>query len=814
MKLSRFLGLATTVLALGAGCGDGGKGSAGTGGQAGAGQGGGAGTGGSAGVGGSAGSAGAAGMGGVSITVPPGVVNEQMTHSTAMMDASYNEEEVTFFRTTAVLPDLDVRHIGVFDGRVYAGTSTGLVRLNTVGDAFETVAITGTGAVVGLAAFGDRVVAARRNEVHVLDSMGAPADVWAAAGASVQSVAASTSTVYVGTDTGLATIDAGGVIPVAAAQGFSINDLVVVGDVVWMATPSDVRRYSIMSDTLLADVGAGGLAEDVRAIAASSAGSEVLAGTNNGLWRIDATSAAVTVVAPGKDGLPNGDLTSVAEAAGTVLTGHVIGATATEAARKDHYHTTRWILDERVAGVAIEDDGTRWIATNAGISRIGSVTRTLESKAALMEALNDKHWRMDGFVADGVLLGDAWDDPVNPTSTVTRSDFDNDGLWTQMQVAAWCFAFAETGNTEFYDKARKAMDVMLLLYDVPAETFVAQGDKAGFITRSLVRSDEGAVFDSKATMDNWHLQEFDGQTYYWKDDTSSDEYAGHFFGIPIFYDLCAQSDAERNEIAVRIQRVTEYIIENELVLPDLDGEPTSHGDWAGLADAVDGIGPCLANMGSECAESFGGGGWLNSIEILGFLLASWHITGDDAFYAEYERLAIDERYGEMVPVKDTTLTVTSRGIANHSDHELATLAYYTLLRYEPNADRRATWIQSIRDFHSHEVLERNPFEIAMMSSAIDDPAVADAVRSLQEMPLDWREMRYDNTHRQDFDLDTSTDRFSQLQFNEVPPYDEIRTMKWNGNPYIVVGGSTDQAHQAPWPWLLPYWMMRYYGAIQ
>jgi hypothetical protein len=80
------------------------------------------------------------------------------------------------------------------------------------------------------------------------------------------------------------------------------------------------------------------------------------------------------------------------------------------------------------------------------------------------------------------------------------------------------------------------------------------------------------------------------------------------------------------------------------------------------------------------------------------------------------------------------------------------------------------------------------------------------------MPADWREWLVDNTHRVDAELDVP-DRFDDPQFKTVLPYDEIRTMKWNGNPFAVSGGGSGGSVQSPWPWLLPYWMMRYSGAI-
>ncbi len=771
---------------------------------------------GSGGTGGSGGSAGGAGTGGVGgaagapVMIPDHTINEQLDHTHATADSSFDAEKVTLFRTTDALPQLDVTAIEVAGTAVYAGTPMGLFRLDAAGAKFEEVTLgAGWAPVVDLSATsGGGLLVARSADVYRLDAAGVGTEIPTFIGVPI-AIAAHGSDALLLNDGGLFRLASGTATQIVGAGSAVARDLVVAGDEAWIATDAGIRIVTLgataSESTLTAPTHL--LDDDVHALAVS--GTDVLAASATGLARIPVGGSAATFTRaePGK--LPTDALRAVTEGASGVLVGHAVGASFLGASAVDHYVTERWLPANDVRDVALAPDGTRWFATSAGVARIELEPMTLAQKAAANEALLPKHWRMDGFVDDTVRLSDPWD----PMATIGHWDNDNDGLWSHMQLAAWCFAYAETGDEQYYDRARKVMDVIQLQFDVPWLTFEAQGKSKGFITRSLVRDDEGPIFEDKKTQPNWHLQEHDGRTYYWKDDTSSDEYAGHYFGIPVFHDLCAKTDAERAAISERVDRATRYIIENDYLLIDLDGEPTAHGDWQGLANAVDGIGECIAQRLDECAESFGGGGWLNSIEILGLLLSTWHITGDDYFYEEYERLHTVERYGDMVPLLDTTVTVTTRGIGNHSDHELASLAYYTLLRYEPNADRRARWQKSIADFFEWEKPERNILEIAVLASATPDAPMSDAVRTLREMPLDWREWRYDNSHRKDYAIDKVQDRFDQLQFTAVPPYDEIRTMKWNGNPYVVVGGSSGSAAQAPWPWLLPYWMLRYYGAL-
>jgi hypothetical protein len=748
------------------------------------------------------------GTGGGPFVYPAQVVNEQKTHASPNADDPYETPVNTQFRTTADIPDLAVSSLAILGDDVYAGTASGLAKLAKGANAFTAVPLSGTGGIVDLAILdGTSLVVARAANVEIVGG----STTWPVAGETVSAVAALGTDVYIGTDQGLSLISGTGQTPIAVAQGFAIRDLAVAGGVVWMATASGVRRYDPAANKLLPDLAAPTFLpdDDVRTLAPSGDGTEVLAATKDGLARIAANGASATLVLPGKDGLPNGDLRAVADRGGVTLTGHAIGATAMTATAKEHMHSLRWLPAEAVTAVALASDGTRFVATGAGISRIASSQTTLADKAAIFAPTIDRHFRMDGFVADEI----SFDDPYDQTTKPHLSDFDNDGLWTQVQIAAWCFAYSVTKDEQYYQHARKAMDTMFLLLDVPGETFAAQGKKRGYMARSLVRDDEGAIYDDKAGNPQWHEQAYQGHTYRWKGDTSSDEYAGHFFGLPIFHDLCAKTDDERKAIADRASLAMTYIIDGGDMLIDLDGEPTTFGRWDNLAVAVDGdLGACLAAGKPRCIESYGGGGWLNSIEILGHLLATWHMTKDNRFYDEYERLAIKERYGDMIPLTDHTFTVTNPKEANHSDHELASLSYFTLLRYEPNMDRREKWKKSLADFYAYEKPERNALELAVIASAVDAGDFANAARTLREMPVDWREWLYDNSHRVDAELDV-TDRFDKPQFKTVFPYGEIRTMKWNGNPYAVSGGGDGKSVQGPWPWLLPYWMMRYYGVI-
>ncbi|MCX7958475.1 MAG: hypothetical protein N3B13_05445, partial [Deltaproteobacteria bacterium] len=140
------------------------------------------------------------------------------------------------------------------------------------------------------------------------------------------------------------------------------------------------------------------------------------------------------------DGLPMNKSNSADCGNGIIALGHEIGATfiSLKDGHIDYYLSRRWIMDDKVNDVAIDKNGNRFIATSKGISRIYLVETNLKDKIRYFEELQDNYfWRMDGFVAPDLSSSDEFEikDPK-------VWDSDNDGLWTQMQVAAWCMAYA------------------------------------------------------------------------------------------------------------------------------------------------------------------------------------------------------------------------------------------------------------------------------------------------------------------------------------------------------------------------------------
>jgi hypothetical protein len=137
-------------------------------------------------------------------------------------------------------------------------------------------------------------------------------------------------------------------------------------------------------------------------------------------------------------------------------------------------------------------------------------------------------------------------------SEIIYESSENDGLWTCMYGASQCYAAAVTGSPKHRTAARQVFEAIRFLQTV------TQGGQPspppGFIARSVLPADgpdpnvgrwsrEGQVQQAgrdrlwKVFQPRWPLSA-DGQ-WYWKTDTSSDELDGHYFFLPLYYDLVA-----------------------------------------------------------------------------------------------------------------------------------------------------------------------------------------------------------------------------------------------------------------------------------
>jgi hypothetical protein len=443
-------------------------------------------------------------------------------------------------------------------------------------------------------------------------------------------------------------------------------------------------------------------------------------------------------------------------------------------ARFEYFAGRRWLPDDRVTGIAFEGPRVVWLETPAGFGRIEWQPMTLAEKARLFEErVRARHLR-HGLVAPSRL------ESAGDLATSRPLWADNDGLWTAVYVASQCFRYAATGAPEAREAARGGMAALLRLESITGIS--------GFPARTFIEAGR----EEKPSEGEWHATP-DGR-WWWKGDTSSDEIVGHFLAYALFHELVAD-EGERAAVAAAADRVAGHILDHGLRLVDLDGQPTRWGRWSPED---------LWAMPNETG--------LGALGLLSALKVAHQVTGRTRYLDAYRELIAKERYHLLVRNQKVNIP----GRVNHSDDQLAFLSFYPLLRYETDPALRGVYLQALERSAAVERAERNPLFnfIHAAAGGRNDSARADALRTLQEIPLDLRSWTMANSHRRDLALDPVPDRFGRAQSLLVIPADERPIMRWNQNPYALDGGDGGRTEDDGAFFLLPYWLGRYHGLLE
>ena len=201
---------------------------------------------------------------------------------------------------------------------------------------------------------------------------------------------------------------------------------------------------------------------------------------------------------------------------------------------------------------------------------------------------------------------------------------------------------------------------------------------------------------------------------------------------------------------------------------------------------------------------------LNSLQLLSFLKTAAHITGAARYATEYNKVARDLKYADLMTRVDE-----SRMELNYSDEELAMLPYYCVFRYEKDPTLLTAYRRGLDGWWKNIQREANPlwtfiYLTGQPEAQVDLPA---AVHTLYRMPMDTIEWTVKNSHRQDLVWAASRDRFGLREALTLLPPDERPVSKWNNNPFVVDGGGGGHGEDDGAAFLLPYRMGRYHKFI-
>lgn len=527
------------------------------------------------------------------------------------------------------------------------------------------------------------------------------------------------------------------------------------------------------------------LAENVSGALLSPDVRDLVTDTWGGLWVATArglnyyTQGAWLEIS-GEDGLPITDITSLAlNADGTLWIGSAQGAACLSGGQWRYFAGQRWLPSDHVQDIATEASGDVWIATDSGLAHLTRRPMTLLEKASHYEVLTAARHNRDGYITDCRLTH-----PGDLTSFLYQAS-DNDGLWTALYVCAESYRYAVTGESEARALAQKSLRALLELVRVTGIP--------GFPARAIIR--QGEQVEQSDPGPNWYPSPVDPNITY-KNDTSSDEIDGHYMAWYVYSELVADAQ-EKQEIAEVCRAVTNHLLDHDYTLVGPTGKPTRWGVWR----------PAWLNNDPKWAAERG----LNSLEILSHLKVAIHLCGEERFVDAYRSLIVEHHFA-LNTVKQKILP--PEGENNHSDDELAAVAYYPLLRLETDPALRSLYLRSLERTQAILKPERSPFHNVLYGACCGRFCDAEAaIEWLQACPLDLRDWKVENSHRADVALDAAVGRFGERQLTHVLPAGENRVSKWNRNPYTPDGGNGGASEEDGTFWLLPYWMARYHGII-
>ncbi|MGO8700131.1 MAG: hypothetical protein ACLQVY_20775 [Limisphaerales bacterium] len=534
----------------------------------------------------------------------------------------------------------------------------------------------------------------------------------------------------------------------------------------------------------------------------------------------------------GKDGLPWNDFTGIFPGPnGEIWFTTHLGIIRFDGKEWHYRQGQRWLPHDDVAQAAIDAQGNAWLATPGGVGCIERRTMTLAAKAEFYEGEIERYVKRTpfGYVAEAPLRKPADKSTANP------QDSDNDGLWTSMYGAGECFAYGATKDPAAKERARHAFEALRFLQKVTQGG--AHAPPEGYIARTIRPVDWpdpniGRLEGDRQEQQHdqlWKVYEprwpksADGK-WFWKSDTSSDELDGHYFFYPLYYDLCADTEAERDRVREVVRGVTDHLLTHGFVLIDHDGKPTR---WAIY-------GPQYLNRDPFWWEDRG----LKSLSILCYLTVAGHITGDPKYAAAARDLIDHHGYAQNAMF---TKVQHGPGSGNQSDDEMAFMCYYGLLRWSHDEELKNLVRASFYGYWLNEAPEMNPFfNFAYAALNLDATATTvwgsfplkpwpgwheDAMATLYGFPLDRLNWSSHNSHRLDVvflppifssDLESPDEprHRGNLVNGKVLPVENRHFNHWNTDPWQLDYGGNGDELAAGTVFLLPYYMGLYHGFIQ
>jgi hypothetical protein len=399
-------------------------------------------------------------------------------------------------------------------------------------------------------------------------------------------------------------------------------------------------------------------------------------------------------------------------------------------------------------------------------------THALSEKAAWFETkILRQHLTPEGLLAYRI---DPAREELTPTAIADMA------IWSGVYLAAESFRSQAAPSPEGYARISALIGGIATLKSIAGEP--------GVLARAIMRRDAIGAFGGM----EWHPSSANPDVQ-WLSNASVDQLDGILFGAGAAFDAL-EDGPDRRRLVAAIEGIVGGMVEHGMTLRNVGGKRTKHGDLT--------CGMLTEN--------------LNCLIALSAVKVAHHVTGSERF-AEAYRTLVRRGYPEHAVAARDRWWERWTGV-NHSDNNLAFLAYYNLIRYETDPRLSALYQHSLQRAWSVVRREKNPFftfvyHAVTPRSEWDVAALDDAKDTLARFPT--VESRYDPDALARGCVSPRLDRLKRRQACVPVPMDERPqvAVEWNQNPSRIERGTRDRGGYSGFDYLVAYWLGRAHGFI-
>ncbi len=502
-----------------------------------------------------------------------------------------------------------------------------------------------------------------------------------------------------------------------------------------------------------------------------------------------------------KDKVPCPDITCITEIDGELWLGSTQGAFKLNTSEKYNYYAgERWLPGDNVISIAKGKDNSLLVLTDKGLGEIISKEMTLEDKAMFFEKqVREKNIRY-GFNCSVSSLPESY-------SSAQMGSQPSDNLWTGMYLASQIYRYKATGSEEAKENAWEAFEALERLHTITGiKGLFARSFERDYLVKTTKDKDWKRKELLSGSPEKLWFHGADHENWTWRSTVSSDQTVGQIFALTTILELVDDSLWKQRALTM-LDNMMGYIVDNDMYIIDVDGEPTLWGKW-----------------NPEYVNSFPksvGDRRLYSSNIIAFLQTAYHFTKKE----KYKKAAYNlmDKYGYL---DNLTRPISEIGPSeadewskhlseewNHSDDEMYFLAYPGLFSYAFTPELKEKYKKAIYDHWNVERPEKNAlwnFIYAMTGDQEFD--LNQSIGFLQQYPIDLRNWSVHNSNRKDIEL--LPENFRGQTTPELLPLSEAPLYRHNGQIFkLDSNGNGKSLISAGDVWLLPYWMGRYLGVI-